>query len=416
MSKKKSSPKPKQGHPARAHSGAQIVSIDEFRARSGDDTVLSAFAKWIRHNSSLNAIGDPVPALQEFLAEYRELDILDQDTVLHPSVLSAALENLEDRFSTEDFEFLLHVVLGYTLFLSATERWSGTNEQVDAVQEVIMQFVEQVGDAQFDELEFVIPAIDQATTYHMLSALPLARRLFAFFEWFGTKRDITSKCVLTRKDIEGAAAALDVSAIGVSSGATPPGEEPEGPLRVFSAVDVERLNLYWEALVTLGVIEIGSTKAALHNPLDGLEGHEHKALSIALLRDLALTIYRYFCELGLPWDEQLDELDADGNFEGSVFGEVIGALLLEASHEDGYPVEGLRVVTETLAGDDQLDMLAAEQAFTLLAAEGLIDVGANYSVPPVLKKTVVFLLAEPEDHQITYEDPADEDIEYTGAL
>lgn len=416
MSKKNksASKKAKKGHPARSPKAAKIISIDEFRARNSGDEILTSFAKWIRSNSSLNAIGDPVPALQKFLTVYSEIGAVDHTTSLFPSSLVAALSSMQEEHSTADFEFILHVVLGYALFLNATERWNASEEQFDAVQEVIMDFVDEAADDEFDDRVLVVPALDQRTTYRALSQLSLARRLLAFMQWFDAKRDVTSKGVLTRKDIEGAAAALDVSAIGVASNATPPGVEPEGPLRVSSAVDVQRLDLYWEALAALGVIELGATKAILHDPLAGLEGTEYEVMSIALLRDLALVIYTRFCNLGQPLDEEFDQLEEE-DFDDSATGELIGALLLEAAHEDGYPVEDLRMVTQTLAGDDQLEIMAAEAAFEIMAAEGLIDIGENYAIPPVFKKTIAFLLAEPEECEIEYEDPADEDIEYAGA-
>lgn len=417
MSKKNKSAakKTKQGHPARSAEAAKIISIDEFRARNSGDELVTSFAKWIRSNSSLNVLGDPVPALQNFLSVYSESGAVNHSTSLSPSSLVPALSRMQEDHSTADFEFILHVVLGYALFLSATERWNASEEQFDAVQEVIMDFVDEAADDEFDDRVLVVPALDQNTTYQALNKLSLAQRLSAFMQWFGAKRDITSKGVLTRKDIEGAAAALDVSAIGVASNATPPGVEPEGPLRVYSAVDVQRLDLYWEALTALGVIELSATKAILHDPLAGLEGTEHEVVSIALLRDLALVIYTRFCNLGQPLDEEFVELDDEEDFDGSSTGELIGALLLEAAHEDGYPVEDLRMVTQTLAGDDQLEIMAAEAAMEIMAAEGLIDIGENYAIPPVFKKTIAFLLAEPEECEIEYEDPADEDIEYAGA-
>lgn len=412
--KKKSSAKSaKQGHPARANTAANIVSIDEFRARSTGDEILGAYAKWIRSNSTLHTMGDPVPALMAFLSSYQQASSFADTLSLLPSTASMALGMLQEECSLEDFEFLLHVVLGYSLFLQATGRWGGTDEQFDEIQEMLMEFVDEVADAEFDDRVFVVPAIDRASRVRTLGELPLTRRLLAFIQWFGTKRDVTSNGVLTRKDIEGAAAALDIAAVGVASNPTQPGAIPDGPLRVSSAQDVIRLDLYWSTLVDMGLIELGASKATLENPLAALEGEAHEELLSMLVIDVALNFYSRFCTGDDAPEITLENID-DALSE-DISSILMSALLLDAGFDDGYPVEDLDTAIEAVEQIEQEDLMVTKLGLGLLAAEGLVDIGETYSIPPVFKKVIAVLLAEPEDVEVEYEDPADVQLNYLGA-
>lgn len=413
--KKKSSAKStRQGHPARANTGAQIVSIDEFRARSTGDEILGAYAKWIRNNSTLHTMGDPVPALMAFLAAYQQASDFADTLSLLPSTTSMALGQLQDECSLEDFEFLLHVLMGYSLFLHATGRWGGTDEQFDEIQDMLMEFVDEVADTEFEDRIFEVPAIDRATRVRTLAELPLTRRLLAFIEWFGTKRDVTSKGVLTRKDIEGAAAALDIAAVGVASNPTQPGEIPEGPLRVSSAQDVIRLDLYWGTLVQMGLIELGASKATLENPLANLEGEDREELLSLLVQDVALNLYAGFCAGEDAPEITMDNID-DALSE-DISSILMSAILLDAGFDEGYPVEDLDAALEAVDELEQEDLMVAKLGLGLLASEGLVDIGETYSIPPVFKKIIAMILAEPEEVEVEYEDPADAQLSYLGAV
>lgn len=416
MSKKKpsSSSKTKQGHPARSAAAGQIVSIDEFRARSTGDDVSARFMKWVRANTSLTAIGDPLPILHEFLEYYRRFGGGTDTTFLEASPIAATLTWYLTEDQDNDLEFVLHVVMGYLLFLDDSDLWSGSDDHFEAAQSALLEIIDERSDAAFDDRVFAVPALSRKQTLAGLLDLPLSGRLQSFMEWFGDKRDVTSKGVLTRKDIQGAAAALDVAAMGVPTDPTmfTPGDGE--PLRVTTAQHVPRLDLYWEALVQIGIIELGARRATLHNPLAATTGSDREDLLMHITRDVALCLYLRFTAV----DEEHENEDAfdEDLTEEDVAGILMTSLLLDAGIEDGYSVEYLETALEATAGDDQLDLMMAQMNLDVLCGEGLVLRDTHYRIPPVLKKMIAYAIAEPAGLEVTYADPMDaDDLSYLGA-
>lgn len=373
--------------------------------------MMAGFGKWMRKNTSLHAVGDPVLALRDFLENYGQSGFAADITALLPSTTASALLRFQAECAAEDFDFLLHALMGYTLYLDASDRWSGSDEAFDAVQSTLLEFVDEAADAVFDERIFEVPALDSGQTLTALLELPMAKRMLAFMDWFGTARNVTSKGLLTRKDIEGAAATLGVAAIGVASGPSQPGESLDGPLRVLSAQEVNRLDLYWEALAELGVIAIGASKAELRNPLKDLEGAELGQMQTLLLRDMAQCIYARFCDPQVD----IDELDDEDFNDADASPAILSVILIDAGIQDGHPVENLEQLLENTSGDEQIDLLFARLGLEALGREGLVEIENHYRIPPALKKVVAGLLAEPAGLEVEYQDPVDEDPLYIGA-
>ena len=357
------------------------MTIDEFRARSTGDDLLSGFGKWVRKHTSLHSMGDPVLTLRDFLENHGRSGFATDATALLPSSTAAALLRIQADCTAEDFDFLLHVLMGYTLYLDASDRWTGSDAAFDEVQSMLLEFVDEAADAAFDDRIFEVPALDCVQTLKALLELPMAKRMLAFMDWFGTTRNVTSKGLLTRKDIEGAAAALGVAAIGVASNPSQPDEPLDGPLRVLSAQDVNRLDLYWEALAELGVIAIGATKAELLNPLKDLEGEDLRQMQTLLLRDMALCIYARFCSPPVGTDE-LDDEDADASQV------ILSVILMDAGIHDGHPVDNLELLLEKSTGEDQIDLLFARLGLEALGREGLVEIENHYRIPRCSKRSL----------------------------
>lgn len=370
--------------------------------------------KWVRANTSLTAIGDPLPILHGFLEHYRRFGGGPDTTSLEASPIAAALAWYLTEDQENDLEFVLHVVMGYLLFLDDSDLWSGSEAQFEAAQSAILEIIDERSDAAFDDRVFEVPALSRKQTLAGLRDLPLSGRLQSFMEWFGDKRDVTSKGVLTRKDIQGAAAALDVAAVGVPTAPTMFTPRDGEPLRVTTAQDVPRLDLYWEALVQIGIIELGARRATLHNPLAATTGSDREDLLMHITRDLALCLYLRFTAVDEEHENE-DAFDEDLTDE-DVAGILMTSLLLDAGIEEGYSVAHLEVALESTTGDDQVDFMVAQLALDLLCGEGLVLRDTSYRIPPVLKKMIAYAIAEPAGLEVNYADPMDaDDLSYLGA-
>jgi hypothetical protein len=414
VSKKKkpsASNKARQGHPARSAATGAIVSINEFRARSSGDDVSAGFMKWSRANTSLLELGDPLPVLNTFLENYRTAAKTEVTTALEPFETQVALGKYFFDHPQEDYSFVLHVAMGYLLYLDDSDLWSGSDQQFEDVQEALLESVDEQSDAEFDDRVFEVPALSRAQTREALLALPLTAHLQAFIAWFGEKRDVTSTGLLTRKDIEGAAAALGVDARGVSAISAEASLKADAPFQATSAQQVPQLDLFWEALVRIELIEVGSRRATMNRPLDSLAGAAHEEMLMHLVRDVALSLYMQFIAAGAA-----AELDAaEDPDDTDLFGDLLSSILLEAGIDDGVPTVNLVVAMATLADAGPDEVLLTQLALEIMVEEGLLERDTHFRIPPAMKRLVAFALAEPAGLEINYEDPNDQDLSYLGA-
>lgn len=407
--KKPTSRKAKQGHPGRTGAAGNIVSIDEFRVRSSGDEVAAGFMKWVRANTSLPELGEPLPVLQGFLENYLVAAKTQVATELHPFATRVALGKYFFDHPEEDFGFVLQVVMGYLLYLDDSDLWSGSDQLFDEVQEELMEAADEQADADFDERVFEVPALSRTQTRDALLALPLAAHLQAFFAWFGDKRDVTSTGRLTRKDIQAAAAALGVSAQGANTIPVRGPDAEDAPFQATSAQQVPLLDLFWEALVRIGILEVGSRRATMNRPLDALAGAAHEEMLMHLVRDVALSLYLQFIATAAAG------FDDDQESEDDLFADLLSSILLEAGFDEGVPVEHLVVAMATLDEVDTDEVVLAQLFLELMVAEGLLERDTHFRIPAAMKKLVAFALAEPSGVEISYEDPEDEDLAYLGA-
>ena len=407
--KKTNSHKAKQGHPARAGAAGHIISIDEFRARTGGDEVAAGFMKWVRANTSLPELGDPLPVLRGFLENYLVAAKTQVATELHPFATRVALGKYFFDHPEEDFGFVLQVVMGYLLYLDDSDLWSGSDRLFDEVQDELLETADEQTEAELDDRVFEVPALSRAKTRDALLALPLAAHLQAFFAWFGDKRDVTSTGLLTRKDIEGASAALGVAAQGVSAISDDIDLYGDAPFQATSAQQVPQLALCWEALVRIGIVEVGSRRATMNRPLDSLSGAAREDMLMHLVRDVALSLYMQFIATAAGFEDDEDPEDTD------LFGDLVSSILLDAGIDEGVETKELAVALATLEDGGLAEVPLTQLALDLMLAEGLLERDTHLRVPSVLKKLVAFAVAEPAGLEILYEDPEDEDLAYLGA-
>ena len=409
MSKKKksSAAKAKQGHPGRAAAAANIVSIDEFRARSTGDDVTAGFMKWVRTHTELLQLGDPLPVLRSFLANHAESAQTQMITQLDPFATEVALGKYIYERPEENFEFALHTVAAYLMYLDDSDLWSGNDKQFEDVREALLESIDEELDDDFEGQPFDVPALSRAQTRDGLLALPLAKHLQDFIAWFGDKRDVTSTGILTRKDIEGAAATLGIAAQGVNKRPTAESFDPTGPMPVTSAQQVPLLDLFWDALLRIGLVELGSTRATMHRPLDSLTGEAREDMLLHLIRDVALSLYmQLIAAAGIP---DLEDEDID------IFDNMLTTVLIDAGTHEGIAADELTEAFATFERAEVSEGIITELSVDLMFALGLLERDTHVRVPEVLKKLVAFAAAEPSGYEVNYEDPEDEDLAYLGA-
>lgn len=398
--------KNKQGHPARAAGNQNVVSIDAHRVRSSPngETIFPIFTRWMEENHIPADIGDPLPVLSAFIDSYKKADATGDLTRLREPALSATLRLNLELLGEEATAQLLYTLLIYLRFLNDLGLWGGSEEQlINAVMmlENLLGLDEESGVA--DE-QILVPALSTAQALEALSALALAERVRSFMQWFGQKRKVTANGMLTRVDIKGAAASLGISAVGVASGASalPPlvGEIQ----RATRAQDVPRLDIYWEALIAVGAIELNSTSARLVYSLEIFTDPQYTEARILLLRDVAQAMYERF---------GTSRFIEAGRDQGMPY-ELIAELLLDACSDPGFPVADLLRFGQDPDAEIAAPYAAARLALERLADEGLLDITENYKVPAALIKPAAFIVGYELEVPVIYQDPSDEEPSYVG--
>lgn len=205
-------------------------------------------------------------------------------------------------------------------------------------------------------------------------------------------------------DIQGAAASLGINAVGVSSGPSPLPLLAGETQRVTRAQDVPRLDIYWEALIAVGVIELDSSSARLAHSVEIFTDPQHTDALILLLRDVAQAMYERFAT---------PRFIEAGRDQGLPY-ELIAELLLDACADRGFSVEDLMRFGQDHAPDVAAPYVAARQILERLGAEGLIEISDSYKIPQALIKPAAFIVGYELEVPVIYQDPNDEEPSYVG--
>lgn len=410
MSPKKSKAartKNKQGHPARAAGNQNIVSIDAHRVRSNPTgtTIFPIFTRWIEQNYVPEDIGNLLPALNAFIDTYKKADPNGGVTILREPAFSATLRLNLELLGEEATAQLLYTLLFYLMFLSDCGLWSGTEEQLNHAVAMLENLLGLDDDSGLEDEAITIPAISKEQALKELSALPLAGRVRSFMEWFGEKRKVTANGMLTRVDIEGAAQSLGIKAVGVASGASPLPVTAGETQRATRAQDVERLDIYWEALIAIGAIELNSSSARLAYSQETFTDPQRSDALVLLVRDAAQALYERFAT------SRFIEVGRD---QGLPY-ELVAELLLDACDDPGFPIENLVHFGQNPDPEVAEPYVAARLILERLRDEGLLERGENYKIPQVLIKPAAFILGYALEVPVLYQDPQDEEPSYVGA-
>ncbi len=389
-----------------------VISIDDIRIRHELPRVLPGFEAW-SVQEKLGVRSDPLRAtITEFLRHYACVNGNRTLTNLRLPPFATALDDFMFSKKPNDFLDMVRVIGFYLRFLNETGTWSGTAEEFRRVQNYFGSL--QVPDygpnfSEIPELQAVtikVPKLSTQEASEGIEELPLTERLRSFLSWLGTKREVTSTRILNRKLVQEAAASLGVLAV---DDAVTPFVWPRpagGPVIFKNANHVPRLRLYWKALLGAEVIELSTTRAYPSETAKRfLEGRADDVITV--VRRVAQQMYRALAE------------EIESGYTTPEMGYLTRYYLLEAAVEPAsvevlkHPVRGLN------DGDPRGDPEVIQEAWRRLEQlqeEGLVAIGAKISIPPVLFKPLVLELAAPSAVDYDFEEPDDEDPNYTGSL
>ena len=311
----------------------------------------------------------------------------------------AALDPEQAEEALDDFYFALH---SFAHFLKETGRWTGTQ---DAYEELHSVLEGGVGAAGLSLPDILVPQLTDEEQEAAFESMALIQRASSLLEWLGTGKEVTATGALRLKDIEAAAAAVEVKALGkrgarsVASRAErePAGGRPEAPLEVSTMFDVPVLRDIWAALVGAGIITLSSTRA--------VPGPASAAWNSAKIEDrmemrrmlCVVLLVRVLSESDEAWDletvsETLRTILAFGTTEDPV--PVAQLESLAALDPDGPFPDDTELGEPELAGAGLEDVYAsfaaqgARQRLSLLAELGLVEATTDYRVPPVAVQCV----------------------------
>ena len=120
----------------------------------------------------------------------------------------AALDPEQAEDALDDFYFALH---SFAHFLKETGRWTGTAEAYEDLHVVLGSGIEAAAPSLPDIL---VPQLSDEEQDAAFKTMPLIQRASSLLEWLGTGREVAATGALRLKDIEPAAAAVEVQARG----------------------------------------------------------------------------------------------------------------------------------------------------------------------------------------------------------
>jgi hypothetical protein len=255
-----------------------------------------------------------------------------------------------------------------------------------------------------------VPQLSTEEQEAAFTAMPLIKRASSLLEWLGTGKEVTATGALRLKDIEPAAAAVEVQARGKRGARSAVAHnEVDGPLEVSTMFDVPVLREIWTALVGAGLITLSSTRA-VPGPAVAAWNSAKREERLDMRRVLAVVLLvRVISEADDIWDRDM-------------VSETLCAVLAYGTTDDPLPVAQLESLaaldpdgpspedselTDPELSESGLEKsyasfaaLAARQRLSLLTELGLVETGADYRVRPVAIECV--------DLALRFLDPAPE--------
>jgi hypothetical protein len=310
----------------------------------------------------------------------------------------AALDPEQTEEALDDFYFALHA---FARFLKGTGRWTGTE---DAYEELNSVLGSGIGAAAPSLPDIVVPQLSDGQQEAAFKTMPLIQRASSLLAWLGAGKEVTATGALRLKDIEAAAAAVEVQARGKRGVRTVRSRDelgvsgqPDAPLEVSTMFDVPVLREVWTALVGAGLITLSSTRA-VPGPAAAAWNSTKLEERLDMRRMLSVVLLvRVLSESDEAWDretvsETLCTILAYGTTDDPV--PVAQLESLAAMDPDGPFADDTELADPELAESGLEEIYAsfaalqAQHRLSLLAELGLVDAATDYRVPPVAVQCV----------------------------
>ena len=310
----------------------------------------------------------------------------------------AALDPEQTEEALDDFYFALQ---SFGHFLKETGRWTGTEEAYEELHSVLGSGIESAAPSLPDIL---VPQLSDKEQDAAFKTMPLIQRASSLLAWLGSGKEVTATGALRLKDIEAAAAAVEVQARGKRGARTVRSREepgvsgqPDAPLEVSTMFDVPVLREVWTALVGAGLITLSSTRA-VPGPAAAAWNSTKLAERLDMRRMLSVVLLvRVLSESDDAWDretvsETLCTVLAYGTTDDPV--PVAHLESLAAMDPDGRFADDTGLADPELAESRLEDIYAsvaaleAQHRLSLLAELGLVEAKTDYRVPPVAVQCV----------------------------
>ncbi len=380
MAKKpKNTKKSRTGNPAKAaadnQGGNTVLSFADAVAKRALEPLMSDFQAWM---GLAGVEPEQVQWLSKLLNEFFKNysmsipapDVRNLDVDMTSMILDSA-----GSFHPEMRESVSLALNSYLKFLLTTQTWSGTPHNLAYLIAMTAPEAVQGANAKFAP-RVIRPPQTHAESESAAEKLVFVRKAKALLDWIGQGREITTSGLLKRKDIQGAAACLGISAMG-SATRTPPQAGSGDPMTVTSMTQLHKLMDYWNALLDADLIQISPSRVMLTR--DGrayLDAADRGAPFATLLS------YFLLYDVLVPWNGY----EPDNKVRNAL------AEILSSAASANPPETSTVFTDKTPENPRDITGIIVESKIDELAADGLVDIGSHIVVPPVLRHGVEQLL------------------------
>lgn len=372
--KSKNSGASRLGNPATSAASHQVLSFTDAVAHKVMDPLLPGFEEWAtaagvdaEEASWLAAL------LLDFFKNYAKSVPAPDATNLDVEMSTLLLESA-GRFHPEMRVSMALALNSFLKFLLTTLAWTGTRDALvellditgrDSMAPPNPKLAAYVAHQSLEPTE---AGADRATRTYV-------RWAAALLEWIGTGRELTPAGAVRRKDIAGAAACVDMNAVGA---ATSRAHQPAGaPVPVTSMTALPRLMQYWQALIDTRLIKTAGKRVTVTR-----SGQTFRNDPAGALNDTAVLAYFLYCDAIIPYP--------GFNPDESTMVKTARALATAASNRPDSTDTLLAPEHPFAPGDVQAMMVAA--SLRRLAATGLVEMGTHITVPPSLRSALASAL------------------------
>ncbi|MGV8882784.1 MAG: hypothetical protein ACOH19_11595 [Rhodoglobus sp.] len=213
------------------------------------------FSEWVRNNQDGAMIDADEAELELTLviatALGARLDVNDPADI--PSLIDLVL----DAADVDEGDLALDTIHDYLHFRMQTSPvphvWDSSHEYIEEVLSDGIMMIDEIDHA-LEAAAEIAPVVRHAA----LARTQLVGAVSSVLSWIGSGQPVTSAGMVRRADIQGLAAMLGISAIGVASASLSPIDDQ--PFQARSMADVPALAAWWEALLSTDLIQLTATR------------------------------------------------------------------------------------------------------------------------------------------------------------